>query len=68
MTPDAEPVISENIHTPDGVAVDWIYNHFYWTDAELKTINLADFDGNMRKTIIRNLDKPRAIVLDPMHG
>ena len=52
----------------DGLAVDWIYRHLYWTDFERNTIEMADFDGNMRKTIVSRLQQPRAIAFDPLQG
>lgn len=53
----------------DGLAVDWIYNHIYWTDTGKNTIEVATFDGIMRKTLISHeLDEPRALALDPFEG
>jgi hypothetical protein len=62
-------VISNDITTSDGLAVDWIYNHIYWTDTGKNTIELADFDGKMRKVLIKDeLEEPRAIALNPLEG
>ncbi|XP_043274893.1 very low-density lipoprotein receptor-like isoform X2 [Venturia canescens] len=62
-------VIDKDLTTTDGLAVDWIYNHIYWTDAEKNTIELANFEGNMRKTLIRDkIQEPRAIALNPLEG
>ncbi|XP_072401756.1 very low-density lipoprotein receptor-like isoform X2 [Diabrotica undecimpunctata] len=62
-------VITNDITTSDGLAVDWIYNHIYWTDSGKNTIELANFDGKMRKTLIKDgLEEPRAIALNPMEG
>lgn len=66
---DAIPVVESNITVADGLAVDWIYNHIYWTDVDLSSINVANFDGSMQKTLITdNLHKPRAIVVNPGEG
>jgi len=62
-------VISDDMTTADGLAVDWIYNHLYWTDTKKKTIELANFEGNMRKTILNdNLYEPRSIAVNPLDG
>ena len=62
-------MIDKDLTTTDGLAVDWIYNHIYWTDAEKDTIELANFEGNMRKTLIKDyVQEPRAIALNPLEG
>lgn len=62
-------VIDKDLTTTDGLAVDWIYNHIYWTDAFKDTIELANFEGNMRKTLIKDrVQEPRAIALNPLEG
>ncbi|XP_075216860.1 low-density lipoprotein receptor-like isoform X2 [Lycorma delicatula] len=62
-------VIRNEITTSDGLAVDWIYNHIYWTDSGKDTIELANFEGTMRKVLITDkLEEPRAIALNPLDG
>ncbi|CAK9813981.1 Very low-density lipoprotein receptor [Anthophora quadrimaculata] len=62
-------VIDDGLTTSDGLAVDWIYSHIYWTDSKKDTIELANFEGNMRKTLIRDrIQEPRAIALNPLEG
>ncbi|XP_076665930.1 low-density lipoprotein receptor isoform X5 [Andrena cerasifolii] len=62
-------VIDDGLTTSDGLAVDWIYSHIYWTDSAKATIELANFEGNMRKTLIRDrIREPRAIALNPLEG
>lgn len=62
-------VIDDGLTTSDGLAVDWIYSHIYWTDSKKNTIELANFEGNMRKTLIQDhIQEPRAIALNPLEG
>lgn len=62
-------VINNDVTTSDGLAVDWIYNHIYWTDTGKNTIELANFEGEMRKVLIKDeLEEPRALALNPIDG
>lgn len=66
---DRTVVISNDVTLSDGLAVDWIYNHIYWADSKKNTIELSNFEGNMRKTLIKSsLDSPRGIAVNPLLG
>ncbi|XP_062714840.1 low-density lipoprotein receptor isoform X4 [Aedes albopictus] len=66
---DKTVVVKDQTVTSDGLAVDWIYNHIYFTDIKKATIELTNFDGNMGKVLIKDdLEIPRAIALDPIDG
>ena len=55
--------------TPDGIAVDWIADHIYWTEADTKKIEVARLDGSFRRVVIsKDLMNPRAIVVYPQKG
>lgn len=61
--------ILRHVHTPDGLAVDWISGKLYWTDTGYKTIEVSDIDGKHNQDLISvGLDEPRAIALDPHMG
>ena len=46
--------------------MDWVTNKLYWTDAEKSRIEVSNLDGGNRATLFVNeLERPRAIVLDP---
>ncbi|OWF46375.1 Low-density lipoprotein receptor-related protein 8 [Mizuhopecten yessoensis] len=64
-----EMVIVSDIKTPEGIAVDWLYNHVYWVNSAADQIEVATYDGKMRRILVtEGLDAPRAIVVDPLHG
>lgn len=66
---DVEDVIVDSLDTADGIAIDYIERHIYWTDAGKDRIEVADLDGELRKILIwQNLDSPRAIVLHLAEG
>ena len=51
----------------NGLACDWVTDKLYWTNRELKRIEVASMDGLMRKVLFwTDIDEPRAIALTPM--
>uniref|UniRef100_A0A8I6A6L0 LDL receptor related protein 8 n=1 Tax=Rattus norvegicus TaxID=10116 RepID=A0A8I6A6L0_RAT len=68
--PDEQVVlIGEQLHSPEGLAVDWVHKHIYWTDSGNKTVSVATTDGRRRCTLFnRDLSEPRAIAVDPLRG
>ncbi len=61
--------MEHNVVTADGLACDWVYNHIFWTDTGSNEIRMANFDGKMTATIIKdNLEEPRAIAVYPEKG
>ena len=44
-----EAVIRTELHSPDGVAIDWIARNVHWTDTGSNRIEVARLDGFARK-------------------
>ena len=61
--------IITNVHSPDGIAVDWVTSKLYWTDAWQKRIEVSDVHGRHRCSLITtDIDMPRAIAVHPYKG
>ncbi|KAF1766393.1 hypothetical protein GCK72_006350 [Caenorhabditis remanei] len=59
----------DKIHTPDGLAVDWVHDLLFWTDGGLDQINVLDMKtGKQRVLYSSDLEEPRAIAVDPEVG
>ena len=64
-----EDVITEDLGTVDGLAVEWESNLIYWADYSNSRVEVASLDGSRRKLLfIEEVDKPRGIALYPKKG
>ncbi|KAL7985065.1 hypothetical protein Chor_003635 [Crotalus horridus] len=62
-------LIDSQLHSPEGLAMDWVHKNIYWTDSGNKTISVATADGRKKRTLFStNLSEPRAIAVDPIRG
>ena len=53
----------------NGLTVDWVSSHVYWTDVHRKTVEVADYDGRARRILVsKDLNSPRSIVASPLFG
>ncbi|KAF2897473.1 hypothetical protein ILUMI_08703 [Ignelater luminosus] len=60
-----QPLITENIRHPAGLAVDYTMDHaLYWVDTKLNTIESVKRDGSNRKTIAKGEMLKHPISLD----
>jgi len=44
-------IITQNIHSPNGLTIDYSNEKIYWTDAKLFYIAKANYDGSNRRRI-----------------
>ncbi|KAM6962531.1 low-density lipoprotein receptor-like [Aplochiton taeniatus] len=51
-----------------GLAVDWIHQLLYWTNAKTHSVNVAPLDGSAQRLLIGGVDKPTGVALDPSIG
>ncbi len=54
----------------DGLAIDWLTNKLYWTEATPRTISVLDLDSGHRLTLFTLPESsiPKGIALDPANG
>ena len=51
------------------VAIDWINDMVYWTDAYLDRIEVINMAGNLHTVLVyTELDQPRGLALHPVKG
>ena len=52
----------------NGLSVDWVSKHIYWTDGRRRSVEVAEFDGTNRRILIaEHLSQPRGIYADPIN-
>ncbi|KAK4315792.1 hypothetical protein Pmani_013000 [Petrolisthes manimaculis] len=61
-----EIIVDQGIN-PEGIAYDWTSKKIYWTDSANNSIYFMNSDGSHIVRIIQ-VERPRAIVLDPCRG
>ena len=53
----------------EGISYDWSTDNIYWTDSWHNWIEVANSDGENRKTLIsENMHQPIGIVTEPNEG
>ena len=56
-------VVTRNVGWPNGLVVDRETQSIIWTDGRRGTIEMADWDGNGRQTVLRGLDQPYGVIM-----
>uniref|UniRef100_A0A224X518 Putative nidogen n=1 Tax=Panstrongylus lignarius TaxID=156445 RepID=A0A224X518_9HEMI len=64
-----ETIVEFGLESPEGLAVDWVWQNIYWTDLGTKKIEVSRNDGKYRRAIIwTGLQEPRSISVHPVNG
>lgn len=65
----AKCILSTDVDSPEGIAIDHLGRTMFWTDSVKDHIEVASLDGSQRRVIIdSDLVNPRAIITDPPNG
>ncbi|XP_028406957.1 sortilin-related receptor-like [Dendronephthya gigantea] len=66
---DSADMTIAGVKQVEGLDFDWTTDNLYWVDAGKKVIEVCRKDGRYRKTVHSDdLDRPRALALDPPYG
>ncbi|XP_041779439.1 low-density lipoprotein receptor-related protein 2 [Anopheles merus] len=64
-----EIVLASQNEGVEGLAVDWVSKNLYYIDSRKGTLNvLSTRNTSYRRTLLKNLKRPRAIVVHPNRG
>ena len=64
-----EEIITDDLGSVDGLAVEWESNLIYWADYSKSRVEVASLDGKQRKLLfVEDVDKPGGIALYPRKG
>lgn len=62
-------IVSEDLITPTGIAIDWYTDKLYWADGETNRIEVIDIEQRHRKVLFwSEVDLARAIAVVPDKG
>uniref|UniRef100_UPI0037E7E23F nidogen-1-like n=1 Tax=Semicossyphus pulcher TaxID=241346 RepID=UPI0037E7E23F len=66
---DIFPVITTELHSPEGIAIDHVARLLFWTDSMRDTVEVSKLDGSQRRVLFdTDLINPRPIVTNPAYG
>ena len=62
-------VVASEVGHCEGIAIDWVHKYIYWTDNENDRIEMSRVNGSDRKVLFdKDVQNPRGITVDPVHG
>ncbi|KAM9849644.1 pro-epidermal growth factor [Aulostomus maculatus] len=60
-------LVSMDVDTPGGLAIDWVHRKMYWTDKRQSTVDCSSLAGLNRESILsERLEKPAGIAVHPL--
>ncbi|KAJ4945298.1 hypothetical protein JOQ06_013825 [Pogonophryne albipinna] len=63
------PVVTTDLQSPEGIAVDHVSRLLFWTDSMRDTVEVSKLDGSQRRVLFdTDLINPRPIVVNPAYG
>jgi hypothetical protein len=66
---DRRPIVEDNLHWPNGIAVDQILDRVYWSDAHFDVLESIKIDGTDRRVILKDVDKhPFGLAVFEVYG
>ena len=66
---EPSPLIVKNIKSVEGLSVDWISKHLYYTDFYHGSLSVLRLDmPNETKVLISGTGKPRSVAVHPLKG
>jgi hypothetical protein len=69
LLPGREIVLASQNEGVEGLAVDWAAKNLYYIDSRKGTLNvLSTRNVTYKRTLLKNLKRPRAIVVHPNKG
>ncbi|KAK3086791.1 hypothetical protein FSP39_023544 [Pinctada imbricata] len=65
-----QQILVKDVYEVNGLTVDWVSDHVYWSDAQQSTINVINYDGRGRHVLLSlgAAHEPRGIIADPVVG
>ena len=70
-SPGSEVVVSVDLSSVEGLALDWVNKHLYYTDGSRGRITVTRLRSQVyqeRRVILTGLGNPRDVVVDPGRG
>ena len=62
-------VVASEVGHCEGISIDWVNKYVYWTDNKNGRIDMSRVNGSNRKVLFySDVQDPRGITVDPVHG